>query len=81
MHMTELTRTPTEPLDRKPKRMLERISFLRQWFEPSIEGLENIPPDHGTSLVINHVHFRLDLLLLSGVAGTGNGAETDSAML
>lgn len=65
MHMTEPTRTPPEPLDRKAyERMLERVSFLRQWFEPSIEGLENIPPEHGALLVTNHGHFGLDLPIL-----------------
>lgn len=79
MHMTELTRTPPEALDRRAyERMLERVSFLRQWFEPSIEGLENIPSEQGALLVTNHGHFGLDLPILLSLILEGTGRPVRS---
>jgi len=79
MHMTEPTRTAPEPLDRQGyERMLERISFLREWFQPTIEGLENIPSDQGALLVTNHGHFGLDLPILLSLILEGTGRPVRS---
>jgi 1-acyl-sn-glycerol-3-phosphate acyltransferase len=65
MRRTELNKIDPLPLDRQAyERMLERISFLRPWFQPSIEGAENIPMERGALIVTNHGHFGLDLPIL-----------------
>lgn len=65
MHRTEPTRTDPLTLDREAyERMLERISFLRPWFQPTIEGTQNIPRERGALIVTNHGHFGLDLPIL-----------------
>jgi 1-acyl-sn-glycerol-3-phosphate acyltransferase len=49
------------------------VSFLRHWFEPSIEGLENIPRDTGGLIVTNHGHFGIDLPVLLSLVLDGTG--------
>lgn len=65
MHRTDVTRTTPPPFDQQVyERMLQRIAFLWPWFEPTIEGVENIPAERGALIVTNHGHFGLDLPVL-----------------
>ena len=65
MHMTEPSKTAAPPLDREAyERMLRMVSVVRPWFEPTIEGVENIPAEDGALFVTNHGHFGMDLPLL-----------------
>ena len=68
MHMTEPTRTTLPPFDRQAfERMIGRTAILHQWFQPTIEGVDNIPAEEGALLVTNHGNFGLDLLVLVGL--------------
>jgi 1-acyl-sn-glycerol-3-phosphate acyltransferase len=74
--MTEPTKTTPPPLDRPAyERLLQRVSFLREWLQPTIEGIEHIPSEEGALLVTNHGHFGIDLpvLLTLILEGTGRG--------
>jgi 1-acyl-sn-glycerol-3-phosphate acyltransferase len=77
--MSEQTQTAPPPFDRQGyERLLRRISFLREWLQPTIEGVEHIPADEGALLVTNHGHFGIDLpVLLSLILeGTGRGVRS-----
>ena len=79
MRMTEPTKTTPQPLDRPAyERLLQRVSFLREWLQPTIEGIENIPSEEGALLVTNHGHFGIDLpvLLTLILEGTGRGVRS-----
>ncbi len=79
MRRMETTRTMPPPLDRRAyERMLERTSFLRQWFEPTIEGIENVPSREGALLVTNHGHFGVDLPVLLSLILEGTGRPVRS---
>jgi len=72
--MTEPSETQLAPFDpRAYERALRAVSFLRHWFEPSIEGLENIPRDTGGLIVTNHGHFGIDLPVLLSLVLDGTG--------
>jgi 1-acyl-sn-glycerol-3-phosphate acyltransferase len=58
--------------------MLQRTSFLHQWFQPTIEGLENIPPREGALIVTNHGHFGIDLPVLLRLILEGSGRAVRS---
>ena len=74
MRMTEPSETQLAPFDpRAYERALRAVSFLRHWFEPSIEGLENIPRDTGGLIVTNHGHFGIDLPVLLSLVLDGTG--------
>jgi len=74
MRMTEPTETQLPPFDpRAYERALHAVSFLRHWFEPTIEGLENIPKDTGGLIVTNHGHFGIDLPVLLSLVLEGTG--------
>jgi len=45
-------------------RILQGVSFLRQWFEPTMTGVEHIPHTEGALIVTNHGHFGMDLPVL-----------------
>jgi len=65
MPMKEPNRTSPHPLDRQAyERLLQRVSFLHEWFQPTIEGVENIPTEGGALIVTNHGHFGIDLPVL-----------------
>jgi len=55
------------------ERMLRRTSILREWFQPTIEGAENIPAQGGALLVTNHGNFGLDLPVLIGLIHESTG--------
>jgi 1-acyl-sn-glycerol-3-phosphate acyltransferase len=74
MRMTEPSETQLPPFDpRAYKRTLQAVSFLRHWFEPTIEGLEHIPRDSGALIVTNHGHFGIDLPVLLSLVLDGTG--------
>lgn len=74
MRMTEPSETQLPPFDpRAYERALRAVSFIRRWFEPTIEGLENIPPDSGGLIVTNHGHFGMDLPVLLSLVLDGTG--------
>jgi 1-acyl-sn-glycerol-3-phosphate acyltransferase len=74
MRMTEPSETQLPPFDpRAYERTLGAVSFLRHWFEPTIEGLENIPTDTGGLIVTNHGHFGIDLPVLLSLVLDGTG--------
>jgi len=74
MHMTEPNHATVPPLDREAyERMLQRTSFLSEWFQPSIDGIENIPTRNGALLVTNHGHFGMDLPVLLRLILEGTG--------
>jgi 1-acyl-sn-glycerol-3-phosphate acyltransferase len=77
--MSDPTKTTPPPLDRPAyERLLQRVSFLREWLQPTIEGIENIPSEEGALLVTNHGHFGIDLpvLLTLILEGTGRGVRS-----
>ena len=77
--MSEPTKTTPPPFDQQGyERLLRRVSFLREWLQPTIEGIENIPAKEGALLVTNHGHFGIDLpVLLSLILeGTGRGVRS-----
>jgi 1-acyl-sn-glycerol-3-phosphate acyltransferase len=77
--MTEPTKTTPPPLDRPAyERLLQRVSFLREWLQPTIEGIEHIPSEEGALLVTNHGHFGIDLpvLLTLILEGTGRAVRS-----
>jgi len=79
MRMSDPTKTTPPPLDRPAyERLLQRVSFLREWLQPTIEGIENIPSEEGALLVTNHGHFGIDLpvLLTLILEGTGRGVRS-----
>ncbi len=79
MHMTQPSNTTIPPLNREAyERMLQRTSFLSEWFRPSIEGLENIPTKEGALLVTNHGHFGIDLPVLLRLILEGTGRAVRS---
>ena len=58
MRMTKRTEISLPLFDpRAYQRSLQWVSFLRRWFEPTIEGLQNIPPKEGGLIVTNHESF------------------------
>jgi 1-acyl-sn-glycerol-3-phosphate acyltransferase len=68
MDMNETTEDTSPPFDRQAfERMLRRTSILRDWFQPTIDGIENIPAEEGALLVTNHGNFGLDLPVLIGL--------------
>ena len=68
MHMDEPTKMSLPPFDREAfERMIRRTAILRQWFQPTIEGVEHIPAEGGALLVTNHGNFGLDLAVLIGL--------------
>jgi len=74
MRMTDPSQASPYPLDHQAyERLLQRVSFLHQWFEPSIEGIENIPRDQGALIVTNHGHFGIDLPVLLRLILEGRG--------
>lgn len=79
MHMNEPTETSPHPLDRDAyERLLQRVSFLHQWFQPTIEGIENIPAEGGGLIVTNHGHFGIDLPVLLRLILEGSGRTVRS---
>ncbi|MFW2389807.1 MAG: lysophospholipid acyltransferase family protein [Polyangiales bacterium] len=65
MHTNEPNETSPLPLDRTAyERLLQRASILHHWFQPTIEGAENIPAEGGGMIVTNHGHFGIDLIVL-----------------
>lgn len=65
MRMTEEADTEIPLFDpRAYARLLRSVSFLRQWFVPSITGAEHIPRSEGALIVTNHGHFGMDLPML-----------------
>ena len=63
--MTERADTEIPLFDpRAYRRLLQGVSFLRQWFEPAITGVEHIPRSEGALIVTNHGHFGMDLPVL-----------------
>lgn len=79
MHMKEPTQTRPHPLDREAyERLLQRVSFLHQWFQPTIEGIENIPSEGGGLIVTNHGHFGIDLPVLLRLILEGSGRAVRS---
>ena len=79
MHMTHPSNTTIPPLNREAyERMLQRTSFLSEWFQPSIEGIENIPTKEGALLVTNHGHFGIDLPVLLRLILDGTGRAVRS---
>jgi 1-acyl-sn-glycerol-3-phosphate acyltransferase len=74
MRMTEPSEIQLPLFDpRAYERALQAVSFLRHWFEPTIEGLENIPLDTGGLIVTNHGHFGMDLPMLLSLVLDGTG--------
>jgi 1-acyl-sn-glycerol-3-phosphate acyltransferase len=68
MHMDEPITTKLPPFDRQAfERSIRRTAILSQWFQPTIEGVENIPAEGGALLVTNHGNFGLDLAVLIGL--------------
>jgi 1-acyl-sn-glycerol-3-phosphate acyltransferase len=55
------------------ERTLRMVSFLRHWFEPTMEGVENIPSNEGGLIVTNHGHFGMDLPVLLSLVLDGTG--------
>ena len=79
MRMTEPTQSTALRLDRQAyERLLQRTSFLRQWLQPTIEGMENIPQAEGALLVTNHGHFGMDLPVLLSLILDGTGRAVRS---
>jgi 1-acyl-sn-glycerol-3-phosphate acyltransferase len=74
MRINEPTQTHLPPFDpRAYERSLQYVSFLRRWFQPTIEGLGNIPLEEGGLIVTNHGHFGLDLPVLLSLILEGTG--------
>ena len=74
MHRTDRGETQLPPFDQRAyERLLRGVSFLRHWFEPTIEGLEHIPRERGALLVTNHGHFGIDLPVLLSLVLDGTG--------
>jgi 1-acyl-sn-glycerol-3-phosphate acyltransferase len=72
--MTERSQASPHPLDREAyERLLQRVSFLHQWFQPTVEGIENIPRERGALIVTNHGHFGIDLPVLLRLILEGRG--------
>ena len=72
--MTEQSKSSPHPLDPEAyERLLQRVSFLHQWFQPTVEGLENIPREQGALIVTNHGHFGIDLPVLLRLILEGTG--------
>lgn len=68
MHMTEPTKTTPPSFDRQAfERLIRRSAIVHQWFQPTIEGIENIPSEGGALLVTNHGQFGLDLVVVIGL--------------
>ncbi len=66
--MHEPTKKTLPPFDRRAfERTIRRTAILHQWFQPTIEGIENIPQEGGALLVTNHGHLGLDLAVLIGL--------------
>lgn len=79
MDMKDPTQTTAPGLDRQAyERLLHRTSFLREWWQPTIEGIENIPAEEGALLVTNHGHFGLDLPVLLSLILDGTGRPVRS---
>jgi 1-acyl-sn-glycerol-3-phosphate acyltransferase len=65
MRLSEPNETGLPPFDKRAyERALQYVSFLHAWFEPTIEGVEHVPPEEGGLIVTNHGHFGLDLPIL-----------------
>jgi 1-acyl-sn-glycerol-3-phosphate acyltransferase len=63
--MDEPTKTTLPPFDRHAfEEMIRKSAILKQWFQPTLEGAENIPAEGGALLVSNHGNFGVDLLVL-----------------
>ncbi|MGB8330451.1 MAG: lysophospholipid acyltransferase family protein [Polyangiales bacterium] len=74
MHRNETSDDTLPPFNRQAfERMLRRTSILRDWFQPTIEGAENIPAEGGALLVTNHGNFGLDLPVLIGLIHERSG--------
>ncbi len=72
--MTDRNETQLPLFDpRAYERALQYVSFLRRWFEPTIEGLENISAKEGGLIVTNHGHLGLDLPVLLSLILEGTG--------
>lgn len=72
--MTERSQSSPHPLDPEAyERLLQRVSFLHQWFQPTVEGMENIPREQGALIVTNHGHFGIDLPVLLRLILEGTG--------
>jgi 1-acyl-sn-glycerol-3-phosphate acyltransferase len=66
--MTDPTKPALPPFNRHAfERMIRRTAILHQWFQPTIEGVHNIPAQGGALLVTNHGNFGLDLAVLIGL--------------
>lgn len=66
--MDEPTKMTLPPFDRRAfERMIRWTAILQQWFQPTIEGVENIPAEGGALLVTNHGNFGLDVAVLIGL--------------
>jgi 1-acyl-sn-glycerol-3-phosphate acyltransferase len=73
MHSDERNSEPPA-FDRSAfERMLRRTAILHQWFQPTIEGAEHIPPQGGALLVTNHGNFGLDLAVIIGLVHERSG--------
>jgi len=74
MQRNETNDDTLPPFDRQAfERMLRRTSILRDWFQPTIEGTENIPAEGGALLVSNHGNFGVDLPVLIGLIHERSG--------
>ena len=74
MHRDDPEETSPPLFDlRAYERVLQGVAYLRRWFEPTIEGLEHIPPTEGALLVTNHGHFGIDLPVLLSLVLDGTG--------
>jgi 1-acyl-sn-glycerol-3-phosphate acyltransferase len=59
-------------------RILQGVSFLRHWFEPTISGAEHIPRTEGALIVTNHGHFGMDLPVLLSLVLDATGRPVRS---
>lgn len=79
MRTTDRDPAPTPLFDPLAyRRLLEGVSFLRHWFEPTIEGLEHVPANEGALIVTNHGHLGLDLPALLSLVLDGTGRPVRS---
>ena len=79
MRMTERADTEIPLFDtRAYARLLQGVSFLRQWFEPTITGVDHIPQSEGALIVTNHGHFGMDLPVLLSTMVTVSSALTQT---
>jgi len=74
MHRNEASDVKLPPFDRQAfERMVRRTWILREWFQPTMEGAENIPSEGGALLVTNHGNFGVDAPVLIGLVHQKSG--------